>query len=309
MEFRTVRILSPKIHKYLIPIRLSSPSKYFENMQQLIIISPLESDKDILGLIITIEDATKILEEEYELKEKLKDSNEKVRIEALRKLAEKDKREVIEALSDESWRVRRIAVEELQKATKDMVIDLLKKMKEEHHDLNVLNSIIKVISAIPKIDIVDTLAEMLKDEDPDLRIYTIQILETQKDSRVEEILISALSDSNPNVVFTAIKSLGKIRSQKAISYLLDIVNKRDFYLSIPALEALKEIKDPSILYYIYPFLEEELFFPYVVEILGEIGDDYSVRLLVEYLNKSSENLDKIIEAIGKIYKKYDEKLY
>ncbi|MFN3699883.1 MAG: HEAT repeat domain-containing protein, partial [Dictyoglomus sp.] len=182
LEFRTVRILSPKIHKYLIPIKLSSPSKYFENMQQLVIISPLESDKDILGLIITIEDATKVLEEEYELKEKLKDSNEKVRIEALRKLAEKDKREVIEALSDESWRVRRIAVEELQKATKDMVIDLLKKMKEEHHDLNVLNSIIKVISAIPKIDIVDTLAEMLKDEDPDLRIYTIQILETQKDS-------------------------------------------------------------------------------------------------------------------------------
>lgn len=308
LQFRTVRILSPKIHGYFIPIKLYYPSKYFEYMQQLVFISPLESEHDIVGLMITIEDVTKSLEEEYDLKEKLRNPSEKIRMEALRKLAEKDKREVVKALSDESWRVRRVAVEELQKSAKDMVIDLLKKMKEEYHNLNVLNSILKVASNIPYADIVDILSDMLKDKDPDLRIYTVQLLQNQKNPKIEDLLISALFDENPNVVFVAIEGLGKIRSQKAVPYLLDILDKRDFYLSIPVLEALKEIRDSSVLLKIYPLLEDEIFSPYVIEILGDVGDDYSAKILVDYLNKTINYSDKVVDSLGRIYKRYDEKL-
>lgn len=307
LNFGVVRVLSPKIHKYLIPIKPSFPSRYFNYMQQLVIVSPLKSDKEIIGLIITIEDVTKSLEEEYELKAKLKDPDEKIRMEAIRKLSQKDKEEILDALSDESWRVRKVAIEEIKDSVNEMVVELLKKMKNEHHNLSVLNSIIKVLSST-KIDIIDALTKMLKDEDPDLRIYTIQLLQNQKDPRVEDILISALSDKNSNVIFTAIEGLGKIKSQKAIPFLLDFVKKKDFYLSIPALEALKEIKDPSILPYIHPLVDDDLLSPYVIEILGEIGDEYSVKVLVNYLNNNTLNIEKTIEAIGKIYKNYNEKL-
>lgn len=307
LSLGVVRVLSPKIHKYLLPIKLSFPSKYFDHMQQLVIISPLKSEREIVGLIITIEDVTERFEEEYELKAKLKDPDERIRMEAIKKLSQRDKGEILEALSDENWRVRKVAIEEIKSSVNEMVIELLKKMKNEHHNLSVLNSIIKVLSST-KIDIVDTLAKMLKDEDPDLRIYTVQLLQTQKDPRVEDIMISALSDKNPNVVFTAIEGLGKIKSQKAVPYLLDFVRKKDFYLSIPALESLKEIKDPSILPHIYPLLEEDLLSSYVIEILGEIGDEYSVKVLVTYLNNNTQNIEKTIEAIGKIYKNYNEKL-
>lgn len=110
-----VRILSTRFHKYLIPIELSYPSKYFDKMRQRVTIAPLKTEKEVVGLIITIEDVTQILEEEMELKEKLKSPDEKERILALKKLSQMEDEGIVEAINDESWKVRKIAVEEIKK--------------------------------------------------------------------------------------------------------------------------------------------------------------------------------------------------
>lgn len=303
LEQGTVRVLSTKLHKYLIPIPYSS--KYFDKMRQLVTIAPLKTQEKIVGLIITIEDVTKALEEEQELKEKLKSPDEKERIKAIRQLSQIEKGDIIESLSDESWKVRRVAIEEIKKSAEKMVIELLKKMKEEHRDLNVLNSILQILSTT-NIDIIPALKEMLKDKDSDVRLYTIQLVQTLKDPKVEDLLIQALSDENPNVVFSAIEGLGKIKSQKGIPYLLEFIERDNFYLALSALEALKEIKDPSILYKIHPLIENDLLALTVIEILGEIGDETSVEILVDYLNRKNEYIEKILSSLGKIYKRYEE---
>lgn len=298
-----IRVLSTRIHHYFFSVKPQFPSKYFHRMQQLVTISPIKEENEILGLVITIKDVTPILEEELKLKEDLKNPDDKIRLEAVKRLSQKE--DLIEVISDENWRVRKLAVEELKKSSKEMVEELLIKMKEKYQNLSVLNSIIQILSSVD-LDIIDALSHMLSHPDPDLRLYTVQILQNQKDKRAEDLLIKALDDKNPNVVFSAIEGLGKRKSQKAIPYLLDIVEKKDFYLCIPALEALKEIKDPVILPKIYPLLYEDLFSIYAIELLGEIGDEDSFEILVDYLNKNTENIESILVALGKIYRRYEE---
>lgn len=303
LKLGLVRVLSTKIHGYLFSVKPQFPSKYFDKMQQWVSISPIKKENEILGLLITIKDVTPILEEELKLREDLKSSDENVRIQAIKKLSHKE--DLVEAISDESWKVRKFAIEEIKKSSREMVEELLRRMKEEYQNINVLNSIIQILSSMD-LDIINPLSHMLSQKDPDLRLYTVQILQNQKDKRIEDLLIKALDDENPNVVFSAIEGLGKIKSQKAIPKLLSFIEKRDFYLSIPSLEALKEIKDPTVLPHIYPLLQEELFSPYIVEILGEIGNEDSFRILVDYLNKNTKNVENILIALGKIYKRYEE---
>lgn len=303
-----VRILSTRFHKYLIPIEPSYPSRYFDKMRQRATIAPLKTEKEVVGLIITIEDVTQILEEEMDLKEKLKSPDEKERISALRKLSQKEDEEIVEAISDESWKVRKIAVEEIKKKSGKFAYELLKRMKEEHQNLSVLNSVIQILSSTTDMDIIYALSQMLKDEDPDLRLYTVQILSNINFKEAEDLLISALSDNNPNVVFSAIEGLGNKKSQKAIPYLLRFLEIKDYYLGVAVLNALKEINDPTIIEKIHPYFEDELFKPHVIEILGELGDKNSVKILVNHLNQSPEYVEEILTALGNIYRRY-EKMY
>src|ERR1051325_11907381 len=85
-----VEVLAPAFHHYLIPCAPVTPSKHFDQMQQRVTIAPLRDDNTIAGLIVTIEDVTERLEREREAGSRM-----------------------LKALSDEDWRVRREAVQEV----------------------------------------------------------------------------------------------------------------------------------------------------------------------------------------------------
>lgn len=299
------RVLSSTFHKYLIPAKPTYPSKYFDKMQQLVTIAPLIDNNSIVGIIVTIEDVTRRLEEEKEILELLRSPNEKTRLKATKLLAERGNKEnLIEAFSDNSWRVRMSAINELKRTRdRELVLNLLKRMKEEHNNISVLNSILQVLSSTD-VDIVDSLEELLVDPDPDIRIYTTLLLGDMKDPRAEDLLIKALSDPNPNVKFNAIESLGKLKSEKAIPYLIKFIEERDFSLAFPAIEALKNIGNSVIINKLYPFLEDEFLSSSIIEALGILGDESSITPLTELLNKDERNIDIIVNSIAQIYYRY-----
>src|SRR4026208_1223516 len=78
-----VEVLAPVFHHYLIPCAPVTPAKHLDKMPQLETIAPLRDDDSIAGLIVTIEDVTERLDRERELATPM-----------------------LEALSDEDWRVR-----------------------------------------------------------------------------------------------------------------------------------------------------------------------------------------------------------
>ena len=112
-----IEVLATAFHHYLIACAPLEPSNRFDKMQQRVTIAPLHESGAVVGTLVTIEDVTARLDRERDLDEQLASTNETLRLQATRALAEADARDAAEkllgVLGDESWSVRRAAVDGL----------------------------------------------------------------------------------------------------------------------------------------------------------------------------------------------------
>ncbi len=306
--------LLPPIYSYLIPCVPRTHSKRFEYMQQRVTIAPLREHETIVGMIVTIEDLTPQLEWERELSElseQLKSGEVSQRLRAVQSLATqteewKDTEQLLEALGDENWRVRQVAVNSLaQKRNVDAVAILVGKIRNQHQDISVLNSALKVLAQL-KGDIIGPLTELLQLPDEDLRGYVVLALGEQSDRRAIPALMDMLNDSNQNVRYNAIEALGKLRAIEAVDVLANITESGDFFLAFPALDALKKIGDPSVLPRIIRLLEDELLQEPAIEVLGQLGDTTVAVSLAQLLNTQSTLTLTLAKAIATLYHRYEE---
>jgi len=305
-----VEVLSPVFHRYLIPVKPLEPSVYFDRMQQRVTIAPLREHETIIGTIVTIEDLTDKLEKEKRYSEMLKSTSETERLQAAQALVAEERieqKEVIrDVLKDDSWRVRKVAVEGLKKRPdRDTVGSLLLALKEEHQNINVLNSAIQILT-MSEMDVTDTLLDFLKSPDHELRQYAALSLGEIGDPRAVPALIDALYDKDMNVRFHAIEALGKMKATEAVEPITGIVETRDFFLAFPAIDALVSIGDGHIAPRLVPLLEDEMLVSPALDALGALGGEDVISSIVSLLNSGSGDAASIVRAIVSIYDRYVE---
>jgi HEAT repeat protein len=278
-----VEVLAPAFHHYLIPCPPVIPAKHFDKMQQLVTIAPLRDDHSIAGLIVTVEDVTERLERERELATPM-----------------------LEALSDEDWRVRREAVVEVsQRAAPEAIAALLNSVIENHHDPALLNSALQVLAS-SDVDTISPLVELLHGPNPDLRMQAALALGEQRDTRAVEPLMKALQDDDTNVQYHAIEALGKLKAVDAVDALAEIAESKDFFLSFAALEALTKIGDARIASRIVPLLDEEFLRDPAINLLGQLGDESAVTPLTALLNTPTAPTDQIADALATLSDRYEQ---
>jgi hypothetical protein len=146
-----VEVLAPAFHHYLISCAPVNASKHFDKMQQRVTIAPLRDDDSIAGLIVTIDDVTERLDRERELAAQLAQGDEPARLNAAETLSDDesyDATHLLDALSDDSWRVRRTAVKGVsQRAAPEAIAALLNSVVENHHNPALLNSALQVLAS------------------------------------------------------------------------------------------------------------------------------------------------------------------
>lgn len=307
-----VEVLASAFHHYLIPCPPSAPSERFDRMRQHVTIAPLLEDGRIIGVLVAVEDVTARIERERALSEQLSDAREDARVGAALALAGDESlepsRPLLAALGDESWRVRRAAVEGLaRRAAPEAIMALLASVRENHHNLAVLNSALQVL-AMSDVDTLSPLIEFLNGEDADLRMQAALALGEQRDARAVPELIRALEDEDVNVRYHAVEALGKLRAAEAADALASVAETRDFFLAFPALDALKQIGDARVVQRVLPLLEDELLREAAVELLGELGDEESVAPLAGLLNTTDAPARAAARALASLHDRY-EKLY
>src|SRR5215213_5254765 len=305
-----VEVLAPAFHRYLIPCPPVTTSEHFDRMRQRVTIAPLREDGRIVGALVTVEDVTARLERERALSEQLAHADEDTRLSAARTLARDESlepaRPLMGALRDESWRVRRAAVEGLsRRAAPDAIAALLASVRENHHHLGLLNSALQVL-AMSDVDTLSPLVEFLNDDDADLRMQAALALGEQRDVRAAPALLGALEDADANVRYHAIEALGKLRAAEAADALAAVAETRDFFLAFPALDALKQIGDASVVPRVLPLLDDELLREAAAELLGEVGDEESVAPLAELLNNPDSPTRAAARALAALHDRYAE---
>ncbi len=204
-----------------------------------------------------------------------------------------------------SWRVRREAVDNLaQQNDPALAIELLRMLREQHRNPNVLNSVLQIL-VLSDLDPIPSLVECLQDDDPDLRIYTALALGERHDARAIPALIAVLNDPDANVIYHAIEALGRLRAMDAVEPLLALAESGDFFLAFPAIDALIRIGDRTIAPRLALLLEQnELLGPQVADALGQLGDADVVKLLARLFNQEQQPIKEIAVAIAAIYHRY-----
>ena len=215
---------------------------------------------------------------------------------------------LLQALGDDSWRVRRDAVDGLiRHGSPEAVTTLLRSLIEEHRDFGVLSSAIEVLS-LSQIEVLMPLVRLLKEPDEGLRIQVAQILGERQDVRAVPGLMEALNDPDVNVRYHTIEALGKLRAGDAVDALVAVVESRDFFLAFPALDALVRIGDTGAATRLVPLLKDDFLRIPTAELLGRLGDDAIVSPLVELLNEPGIPAAAVAQPLASLYDRY-ESLY
>jgi HEAT repeat protein len=305
-----VEVLAPAFHHYLIPCDPVTPARHFDKMQQRVTIAPLRDDnQSIAGLIVTVEDVTARLEHERELAARLAAGDETTRLNAAETISDDasfDTTPLLEALSDDSWRVRRAAVKGIsQRAAPEAIAALFNSLVANHHNLSLLNSALQVLAS-SDVDTISPLLDLLKHPEADLRMQAALALGEQRDARAADALIEAMNDEDTNVRYHAIEALGKLKAVDVVDKLAEVAETKHFFLGFAALDALTQIGDPRIVPRIVPLVEDPLLGDQAILLLGQLGDESVVAPLTALLNTPNESTYLIARALATLSDRYEE---
>lgn len=296
IENGTPRVLAPAFHHYLIECAPRTPSEHFAHMQQRVTIAPLRSDAEVVGVLITLEDVTDRLDRERRMTAQLRTSAEDPPAAAL-----------TGTLASDDWQLRRQAVRRLkQVASVDEVRHLLATLERDHHDLNVLNSALRVLIAAGRT-VVAPLVALLASGEPNVRMHASLALGELRSVEAVPALIAALDDVNENVRFHAIEALGRIGASDAVDALARVATSGNFFLAFAAIEALSRTDDSRVAPLIASLLQDEGLRPAAVATLASVGDEDSVTALCEVLNESGD-AGPIATSLVAIHHRYEETL-
>lgn len=289
----SARVLAPAFHKYLIQCPPRSQSEHFDHMQQRVTIAPLLTDNATVGLLITIEDVTERLDRERS-------------IAAVVHPATADGRTA--ALASEDWQVRGEAVRHMQQsASVDELRHLFDTLHRDHHDLNVLNSALRVLIAAGRT-VVEPLVQMLSDQAANLRMHAALALGELRAQEATPELVSTLQDPDENVRFHAIEALGRIGAAESIGPLSTIAASDNFYLAFAAIDALSKTDDARVAPLMVSLLDQELLRPAAIATLAAIGDEDCVPALARSLNDPRIEPGPVAAALLRIHQRYEDNL-
>lgn len=147
---------------------------------------------------------------------------------------------------------------------------------------------------------IKAIAELLTDDDVDVRIFASDILGSVNNSVAIPFLGRALlEDPEVNVRYQAAVSLGELARHEAVPYLNKALNDEE-WVQFSVIEALTKIRDESSVASLIYALDKssDLVSSMIIDALGELGNIKAVPLLLKRLDESPAALsNKIVRAI------------
>jgi HEAT repeat protein len=196
----------------------------------------------------------------------------------------------VAALGDESWRVRKEAVDLILSVSpgEDLARELITLLTVQGN-AGLKNSVVEVLQMVGE-KILPQLVEHLSHEDAGVRKFIVDIMGGIGSAASIPELTTALADSDANVAAAAAESLGMIGDAVALPALLKTLERDDLLIRYAILEALVKIGTPVPLGVITPLAGDPLLKKALFECLGVIGDLASAPLLVDGLSDRARNV-------------------
>lgn len=238
----------------------------------------------------------------------LQSADEEIRrsaVYSLRDIACHDAQTVLfTAMGDESWRVRKEAVECYVYLKPDLVsvVQLLNLLRNEDN-AGLRNSAAEAVIRLGSAA-ASPLMKMVQDQDTDVRKFVVDVMGAIGDPVFVPALLRALNDPDVNVASAAAEQLGALGDAEAAEPLISSILERDEVLyRFSALGALgilaKPVPVPDAL---IKLADQDILKKAVFECLGTISDESSSNLLLSGFSCRQKNSRAAaVKALYKIY--------
>ena len=211
------------------------------------------------------------------------------------------------ALGDESWRVRKSAVEALARypdteAALSFLITAL-------YDAENAGRRIAAGEALSTMGerALGALIPAFATRDKDVRKFVVDILGAIPAPGALETLIEALDDPEDNVRLAAIESLGRHPNERAFHRLLQVLEQDEYTLAFAALHTLGKMNRAIPFPVIRRLAERKALRRAVFEALGQSFSEESVALLIQGLSDPSKSSRQAaIRSLANIHEKTPE---
>jgi HEAT repeat protein len=207
---------------------------------------------------------------------------------------------LVERMGDESWRVRKAAVQRLVACSETtQVVDALIVALGDGENTGRRNSAVEALvdcgnRAVPQ------LVAAVESLDSDVRKLVVDALAGISDPRSTPVLIEVLDDPDANVRAAVSDALGAIGGEDAARALQKVAIREgeDQLVRFSALHAMAALAVPIRACDIAPVLNDPVLQPAGLSLLGRVDDDEAVTVLLKALSSHSRSIREA--AIGSL---------
>lgn len=209
---------------------------------------------------------------------------------------------LLSAMGDESWRVRKTAVDMLfdDYAIEQYIHGLIQLLYIDDN-AGARNSAIEALNRLGR-KATPFLIEAFNTPNRDVRKFIIDVLGEQMDPRSLSLMLNAIKDEDENVSATAVEQLGRRGEISVVDALIDILNSGELWTAYPAADALGRIGNKKAVPYLTDALQKKPLREPVLKALSHFAEPSTLQQIIPLLNDSSRNIqEETLKTIEKYY--------
>lgn len=204
---------------------------------------------------------------------------------------------LIKELPELDWWGRRKVIRDLVAHPEIEYTGFLEESIRDHADANIRNAAMEVYSALgPRA--LHSLAALLEDNDPEVRLFSVNMLCEIGDEKALPYLRSSIKDPDVNVRVATVEALGRIGSPGTLGLLQEAL-KDEPWVSLAAVNAIGEIGGEQALMILYDCLRQESRRKMAIAAIEKAGNKQSVQYLALCL-ANDDIREMVLKAIVKI---------
>jgi HEAT repeat protein len=220
-------------------------------------------------------------------------------------LAETDLEWLVLPLSDDSWRVRKEAIEGLTRLipTETLVAAMIP-MMDPSRELTLRNSVVEALEGMGT-NATPFLTLHLHVDQPDIRKFLVDILGNIADISTIPNLVELLGDAENNIRAAAAEALASIGDPSVAPSLMEAISDADEWVIFSILGALDKLRCPEALPIFFQYLHNQLLAkPSLSGIgsMGELTDGVKLMGMVPDLSRGAAKASFL--AAGAIYRNH-----
>jgi HEAT repeat protein len=187
---------------------------------------------------------------------------------------------ILEGLRESDWWERRKAISALVSCPEEEYRTFLEDSIRNHEDADIRNASIEVFRALGTRAI-PALVSLSKDPDPEVRLFTANILCEIHDESALPILSGLMKDIDINVRAASAEAMGKIGDRSCLTMLEEALAD-ETWVAMAAIMAMGDIGGEDALSILHGCLEHEDYREMAIAALERAGDRESIRRLTPY---------------------------